>query len=69
MRVTPGGPDKHDDPHQRGAVRDAAEPLFVHKNHLETIKRFSIHVLYNNALVNQVQYYNSKREILYYSIF
>ena len=68
MQVTPGGPYTHDDPHQRGAVREAAEPLFVQKKAiLETIKSSSIHVLYNDAHVDQVIYYNSKREILYYS--
>ena len=29
MQVTPGGADTHDDPNQRGAAREAAEPLFV----------------------------------------
>ena len=28
MQVTPGGPDTHYDPHQRGAALEAAEPLF-----------------------------------------
>ena len=36
------GPDTHDDPHKTGAARKAAQPLFVQKNHLKTIKSFSI---------------------------
>ena len=33
MQVAPGGPDTHDDPHKTGAARNAAQPLFVQKNH------------------------------------
>ena len=43
MQVTPGGPYTHDDPHQRGAAREAAEPLLcAEKNALETIKSLLI---------------------------
>ena len=37
------GPDTHDDPHETGAARTAARPLFVQKKTiLETIKSVSI---------------------------
>ena len=53
MQVTPGGPDTHDDSHQRGATRTAARPLFVQKKTiLETIKSFSISDLYNNPILH-----------------
>ena len=41
MHVTAGGSNTHDVPHQRGAARDTAEPLFCccRKTILETIKK------------------------------
>ena len=29
MQVAPGGPDTHDNPHQKGAAREAAGTLFI----------------------------------------
>ena len=46
MQVNTGGPYIHDDPHQRGAALEAAEPLFVQeKNMLETIKSLLFNML------------------------
>ena len=53
----PGGPDTHEDLHQRGAALEAAEPLFAQ----------NYYFFLNNLTVNQVIYYNTKRKILYYS--
>ena len=40
-------------------------PFLYRKTILETVKCFSIHILYKYAVVNQVTYYNSKRKILH----
>ena len=40
MEVTQGGPDTHDDPHQTVAVRTAARPLLVQKNHFWNYQMF-----------------------------
>ena len=40
-----GGPDTHDDPHETGAARKAAQALFVQKKHLKSIKSFSISII------------------------
>ena len=42
MELTTGGPDTHDDPHETGAARKAAQGLYVQKTILESIKSVSI---------------------------
>ena len=39
MELTTGGPDIHDDPHETGAVRPAARPLLVQKNHFRKYQK------------------------------
>ena len=34
------GPNTHDDPHETGAARKAAQPLFVQKNHFRKYQKF-----------------------------
>ena len=40
MELTTGGPDTHDDPHETGAARKAAQALFVQKNHFRKYQKF-----------------------------
>ena len=39
MELTTGGPDTHDDPDKTGAARNAAQPLFVQKNHFTNYQK------------------------------
>ena len=39
LRHPRGGPDTHDDPHETGAARTAARPLFVQKNHFRNYQK------------------------------
>ena len=39
MKVTPGGPDTHNDPHKREAVPMAAWPLFILTNHFRNYQK------------------------------
>ena len=40
MKVTQGGSDTHDDPHETGAARMAARPLLVQKNYFRNCQKF-----------------------------
>ena len=45
MELTTGGPDTHDDPHETGAARKAAQVLFVQNKHLKSIESVSISII------------------------
>ena len=51
MELTTGGPDTHDDPHETGAARKAAQCLSVQKTILESIKSVSISDLNEYAII------------------
>ena len=59
MQVTAGGPYTHDDPHQRGAAREAAKPLFGQKNHIRNYYKLLKSVSNGKIYVHLIPLYSS----------